>query len=56
MTMAQSLAVMAVLAAVAIVVGVVWACGPAYGLIAGGVLVLIGVVMLYDPEMTKRRK
>ena len=55
MTPQIALAVLAVLAMAAIVVGVVWACGPAYGLIATGALALGVVVMLYDPEVKKKR-
>lgn len=45
----QASAILAVLAAVAIIVGVVLLAGIAWGLIAGGAFALAGAWLLYDP-------
>lgn len=49
MTSQQFSAALALVAVVAIVAGVVLLAGGAWGLIAGGVLALVGAFLLYDP-------
>ena len=45
----QTAGILALVAVVAIVAGVVLLTGPAWGLIVGGVFALVGAVLLYDP-------
>ena len=52
MTTIRLLVLAALAAMAAVVAGVVVLAGTGWGLIAGGVLTLAGVVMLYDPNGT----
>ncbi len=55
MTLTQIAILLAVLGAAAVVAGVVLLVGPAWGLIAAGVLLVVGAVVLYDPDVKPKR-
>jgi hypothetical protein len=56
LTTTRFLALLAFLACVAIITGVSMEYGPWWGLTIGGVLTLIGVVVLYDPNPKQLRR